>query len=191
MKRLSDLEMAILGIVRKRSPCTAYAVAREFSASPSSHWRGSVGAVYPAVARLRRLGLLRQERAARLGRACGLLALSPRGLAALRRWLTPPLPAAAAALTFDPLRTRAYFLAVLAPAEQSAFLEAAERELRAQAPLLKAEVARYRRSGDWFSEHAQRGALHVLKGRLAWIREFRRAFKRRLAVADPGKERAS
>ena len=45
MKRLSDLEMAILGIVRKRSPCTAYAVAREFSAIVAGGIAPFVGAL--------------------------------------------------------------------------------------------------------------------------------------------------
>jgi len=175
MKRLSDLEMAILGIVWKRAPCTSYVVAKEFFTSPSSHWRGSVGAVYPAIARLQRLGLLKQHQATRRGRPCSLSELTPKGLAKLRKWLLPPLPSSAAAITYDPIRTRAYFLAALTKEQQQEFLGEAERQMIAQVPVLEAEVARYQDSGDWLSEQAQRGALHVMAGRLAWIREFRAA----------------
>jgi DNA-binding PadR family transcriptional regulator len=179
VKQLSDLEFTILGIISKRAPCTSYAVAKEFFTSPSSHWRGSAGAVYPAVARLKALGLLRQERATRLGRPATLFSLTDKGRTTLRKWLTPPLPESAASITFDPIRTRSFFLAALSPAEQRAFLEEAERQLLSQVPRLEAECDRYRKSGDWFSEQSQRGTLHVTNARVAWIREFLDALSRR------------
>lgn len=188
VKRLSELELAILGIVLKRAPCTAYLVAREFSGSPSSHWRGSAGAVYPAVSRLRRLGLLRQQRAKRLGRPCQLFSLTEKGHQSIRDWLTPPLPLAAAAHTHDPVRTRSFFLKALPPAQQRAFLVDALSQLQAQLPALEAEVERYRQCGDWFSEHAQRGCLYVLKARLAWLREFLNAWDRRHSANTKTKE---
>jgi hypothetical protein len=107
-----------------------------------------------------------------------LLRIAAKGLSALRRWLAPPLPSAAAAMTYDPVRTRAFFLAALSQKQQRAFFEEARRQLLAQMPVLQAECERYRRSGDWFSEQAQRGALFVLEGRLAWIQEFRQAWER-------------
>jgi DNA-binding PadR family transcriptional regulator len=189
MKRLSDLEMAILGIVWKRAPCTTYAVAREFATSPSSHWRGSAGAVYPAIDRLCRLRLVKQRKGVSLGRPCSLLALTAKGLAQLQKWLTPPLDGAAATITHDPVRTRTFFLAALAPEQQRAFLEDAESQLVAQLPVLEEEVARYRRSGDWFSEQAQKGALHTMIARLAWLREFRAALDQRLNESVSKKER--
>ncbi len=189
MKRLTDLEMAILGVVWKRSPCTAYLVAREFSTSPSSHWRGSAGAVYPAIERLRRLGLLKQRKGVSLGRPCSLLALTAKGLSQLQQWLTPPMDEAAATITHDPVRTRAFFLAALPPEQQRAFLEDAEAQLLAQVPRLEEEVARYQKSGDWFSEQAQKGALHTMIGRLAWLREFRAALDQRQNKSVPNKEK--
>lgn len=181
--------MAILGIIWKRAPCTAYAVAREFFTSPSSHWRGSAGAVYPAIDRMRRLGLIKQRKDVRLGRPCSLLALTPKGLAQLQQWLTPPLDEAAATITHDPVRTRSFFLAALPPEQQRAFLEDAERQLNAQLPALENEIARYQESGDWFSEQAQRGTLHVMRGRLTWLREFLAAFDRRQAESTSAKEK--
>jgi DNA-binding PadR family transcriptional regulator len=173
MRRLSDLEMAILGIVSKRGPCTSYTVTREFAASPSSHWRGSAGAVYPAMQRLQRLRLLKSKRGVRLGRPCIHYELSTKGIATLTKWLLPPLPESAAAITYDPIRTRVFFLAVLSPERQHAFLDEAERQSLAQLPILQAECDRYRISGDWFSEQAQQGALVLMEARLAWIRDLR------------------
>jgi DNA-binding PadR family transcriptional regulator len=191
MKRMSDLEMAILGVIWKRAPCTAYAVAREFFNSPSSHWRGSAGAVYPAIDRMRRLGLIKQQKDVRLGRPCSLLSLTPKGLIQLQQWLTPPLDEAAATITHDPVRTRSFFLAALPPEQQRAFLEDAEQQLHSQLPALENEIAKYQASGDWFSEQAQRGTLHVMKGRLAWLREFRAALERKLAESTSSKEKKS
>ena len=191
MKRFSDLEMAILGIVYKRAPCTSYAVAREFFASPSSHWRGSAGAVYPAVARLQRLALLKGRRATHLGRPCALFTLTAKGLRTLRTWLLPPLPEAAAAISFDPIRTRAFFLAALTATDQAAFLTDAERQLKAQVPLVEAECQRYRQLGDWFSEQAQHGALYVMKARIAWVRKLRSRLANRQTSEYGPKEKSA
>jgi DNA-binding PadR family transcriptional regulator len=179
MKRLSDLETTILGIVYKKAPCTSYAVAQEFFTSTSSYWRGSAGTVYPAVKRLTGLGLLKRSWAVRLGRACSLYELTPKGRAVLRRWLSPPLPDAAASITLDPIRTRAFFLAALSAGEQRAFVDEAEQRLLAQIPRLEAQLHHYRQIGDWFSEQAQHGTLYTMQARLAWIRALRRALERR------------
>ena len=184
MKKLSDLEHTILGIVCKRAPCTPYLVAREFLTSPSSHWRGSAGSVYPAVSRLHRLGLLKKTIGKSLGRRCSLFTLSPKGLKQLQRWLTPPLPDSAASITFDPLRTRSFFLRVLTPKQQLAFFDEAEKQLQAQLPKLQADCQKYRESGDWHSEQAQLGTLLATEARLTWVRQYRHALQSRTTKSE-------
>lgn len=183
MKKLSDLEMAILGIVWKKAPCTSYSVAKEFSSSPSSHWRGSAGAVYPAVMRLHRLGLLKRQQTRQMGRPCTLYTISLQGKSRLRQWLRPPLPDAAASITFDPLRTRAFFLGVLSPEEQQEYAQEAEKRLLEELPRLVAECRRYREAGDWFSEQAQHGALLVAQARLTWVKQLQAKLTIRHKVA--------
>lgn len=173
---LTDLELTVLGIVRKRAPCTAYAVMREFSSSPSSYYRGSAGAIYPLVRRLEKSGHLEAREGRQGRRPRRTYALAATGLEALRNWLLPPLPDAAAAITFDPIRTRSYFLAVLDPAEQLAFVVDAEKRLEAQLALNEAEVARYRRAGDEFSALAMSGAVRVVQARIAWLADLREHF---------------
>lgn len=175
MRRFTDLEHSILGIIFKKSPCTSYMVAREFSGSSSSYWRGSAGTVYPAIDRLKKFGMLTGKDSVSLGRPCSLYSLTAKGLTALCQWLTPPLPPAAASITFDPIRTRAFFLAALSDRERRAFLDDAERQLKLEIPALVADCRRYRQAGDRFSELAQRGTLHVMKARLRWIQELRKA----------------
>lgn len=169
---LTDLEFTVLGIVWKRAPCTAYAIMREFFSSPSSFYRGSAGAIYPLARRLEKKGLLKASTGKRGRRRHVAYALSRTGLAALRKWLAPPLPEGAAAITFDPLRTRTYFLAALAPEQRRAFAAHARDELVKQLDIVGAEVDRYRKSGDDLSALAMEGAVHVIRARIAWMTEL-------------------
>lgn len=172
MSKLSDLELAILGVVWKRRPCTAYIVAREFVTSPSSHWSGSAGAIYPAMERLRRGGYLSAEAAATGRRKRLDYSLTRKGLTALQKWLTPPLPTNDARLTVDPLRTRSYFLASLPEERRRAFAVDALRQLREQIKVVDADVERYEKAGDPFSALASRGAALAMRARVAWIEEL-------------------
>lgn len=171
---LTDLEFTVLGIVWKKAPCTAYSIMREFSGSPSSYYRGSAGTIYPLVHRLEKRRHLVSSAGARGHRPHVTYELSRQGLAALRRWLTPPLPDAAASITFDPLRTRAFFLKALSPGQRLAFVVHAQKQLHAQLSVVEAECTRYRDEGDPFSALAMDGALYVIRARIAWMVELRR-----------------
>lgn len=168
---LTDLELTALGIVWKKEGCTAYAVMREFSSSPSSHYRGSAGAIYPLVQRLEKRSLLSASAGKRGRRPHVTYSITRTGLAALRQWLTPPLPEGSAAITFDPLRTRTYFLAALAPEQRRDFATHAKTELEKQLTIVKAEVERYRRAGDALSVLAMKGAVHAIRARITWMTE--------------------
>lgn len=144
---------------------------REFSGSPSSYYRGSAGTIYPLVRRLQKRGLLKASAGMRGRRHHVTYALSRTGLTALRKWLAPPLPEGAAAITFDPLRTRTYFLAALAPDQRRAFAAHAKEELEKQLAIVEAEVERYRQADDDLSALAMEGAVHVIRARIAWMTE--------------------
>jgi DNA-binding PadR family transcriptional regulator len=169
---LTDLELTVLGIVWKRAPCTAYAIMREFAGSPSSYYRGSAGTIYPLVHRLKRRGYLSSSTGARGRRRHVSYKLSRKGLSALRAWLAPPLPDAAAAITYDPLRARAFFLAALTPRQRLAFVRDAQKQLRAQLRVVEADCQRYRDGGDQYSALAMGGALHIIRARIAWMAEW-------------------
>lgn len=178
MAEATVLEQVVLGIVWKRGPCTSYAVCKEFLDSPSSHWSGSAGAVYPLLRRLDQRGLVRATAGRRGHRPSTTYVLTAKGRAALRRWLSPPIDPAAAETTYDPIRTRAYFLGVLTAAKRRAFAEEIEALLEHQVGVVEAECERYRRAGDEFSRLAMRGAVHEVRARLTWIRELKAALKK-------------
>ncbi|MHC4989972.1 MAG: PadR family transcriptional regulator [Planctomycetota bacterium] len=166
-----DLEMVVLGIVLKRGPCTPYAVRKELETSPSRHFSSSPGSVYPIIRRLETQGWLRSEAGLRGKQRRRLYAITDRGRRALRQWLTPPLSDSAVGMTFDPLRTRLYFLAALPRRQRATFLGHAAERLDEEVARARADVRRYEASGDDFSRLAAEGGLDELRTRLRWIRK--------------------
>ena len=169
MRELSELEGAVLGVVRLRGPVTPYAVRAEFARSRSSHWSGSAGAIYPLLRRLERLGLLRSRAEAASRRAARLFAVTPAGERALRGWIGPPVEAWMASVAFDPIRTRILFFAVVEPQARRAFLRSGLQRLAEEL----AEARRLRRvllgRGDSWGVVALDGAMEVLKARRRWL----------------------
>jgi len=168
---LTELEGCVLGVVWDQGPCTAYSIRRVFASSPSPHWTGSAGAIYPLVRRLRTRGLLESgdhPAGPDRGQTCRL---TPRGRRALRSWLAPPFPDWAVGVPVDPLRTRLRFLAALSPAGRARFLGEAERKLREHIAEVRRDYRRRLAESDRFDWLMARGALRMLRARLDWLRE--------------------
>src|SRR6185503_14228331 len=101
-RELTELEGAILTEIAHRGADTAYKVRRAFQLSVNVHWRGSAGAVSPAIRRMKAAGLV--AAAPHPTRAGQVLALTVAGKAALERWATSIEPATS--LGLDPFRLR-------------------------------------------------------------------------------------
>jgi len=179
MARLSDLEFCVLGIVWKKAPCTAYAVRKEFIESPSTHWSGSAGSIYPLVRRLEEKGLLRSVAGTRGRRPHRAYAITTAGRKELRQWISPPLPPRVAATTYSPLRTRMYFLAALRPQKQIEFLDNALDALRGEVDTMRSVCDRYRDDGDLFSRLASLSGLYALRSQIKWIDAVRKTLVER------------
>ena len=90
-KPLTTLEYALLGLVGM-APMSGYDVHKVFDTTPMGHFSSSPGAIYPALRRLERRGLLE----ARLDRTTEtrprrVYSLSEAGDAALMAWLREPV----------------------------------------------------------------------------------------------------
>jgi len=170
----SDLELVVLGVVWKMGPCTPYAIRREFLTSPTPHFSGSAGAIYPLVRRLERDGLLSSEAAQHGRRRSRLYRTTSKGTAVLKRWLRPPVPLKDIVGTYDPIRVRIYFLKASPPAQRRALLDESLAEMKRRIPLLEADERRYVESGDEFSRLASHGIQKSLDARIAWLEEVRR-----------------
>jgi DNA-binding PadR family transcriptional regulator len=134
-RTLTELEGAALGTVIRDGPCTSYAVKELFRASPSEFWSGSAGAIYPLMKRLEQRGLVASERGSTGRRGHRTYRATPKGRRAFARWMTDA--ERAAAMGFDPLRTRLVFvdrLSARARAEFCAAVGAALDEVPAPSP---------------------------------------------------------
>jgi DNA-binding PadR family transcriptional regulator len=126
-RALTEFEGALLTEVHRRAPCTAYQVRRAFETSRSFEWSGSAGAVYPAIRRLTRRGMLVAEAAGDDGRGTRKLTLSEDGVAAVRAWVCDVERAVGPG--FDPFRTRSSEWETLPPAKRRAHIQELMRAL--------------------------------------------------------------
>jgi DNA-binding PadR family transcriptional regulator len=166
----------------KHGPCTAYAIRKEMLESPSSHWSGSAGAIYPLLERLEKRRLVASRRSARGDRQHWLYELTTKGLDAFLAWLTPPLNPDIISIAPDPLRTRMYFFGVLPPARRATFLAQAREKLRNHI-----EQINESRADDEFDRYAIRGAIRLTRARIAWLEDVEHS----LTKPAPPKKSAS
>lgn len=166
---LTEMEGTVLGVVWSRQPCTPYQVRREFLDSPSAHWSGSAGAIYPVMARLEAARLVASAAHATGSRQSRRYRVTQAGRAALRRWVGPPIPEEVLTVPPDPLRTRVAFMTILPAGDRAAFLEEIETRLATLLDLAKKSHAEAR-AGDPYFELMARGAVAMQKTRLVWMR---------------------
>jgi DNA-binding PadR family transcriptional regulator len=179
----TELEGAVLGVLREQGPCTAYAVRRVFLDSPSPYWSGSAGAIYPLMKRLQRLGRIASRGGATGRRTSRLYRLTASGAAAFRAWLLPPWPAAVTGVPADPLRTRVSFFGALSAAARSRFLREAMDRIEPHLRDQEKDLARHRRAGNPFETAVARGAIASLHTRRRWLQRTARD------LARPGRRR--
>jgi DNA-binding PadR family transcriptional regulator len=159
---LTELEGAILGVLRRGPGMTPYAVRKVFLASRSEEWSGSAGAVYPAIARLAAAGLI----AARAGadrRGTKAYALSAAGRRAHDAWLCDA--GRAAGIGIDPFRTRASLWQFLPARRRNALFRALTRTIRVQRSAIAAAAG----TQDEADAAVDRLVLTLLDARLAWL----------------------
>ena len=156
---LTELEGVALGVIARAPGCTAYFVRREFQRSPSAEWSGSAGAIYPAIERLTRAGLIR---ARPLQRGVGL-DLTAAGRRAFMAWLTDAARAAGPGI--DPFRVRSGHLLSLPARARAAAIKALRAAIGAQIALTRDFL-----DGSEAPEREALGlVLELQLARLAWL----------------------
>lgn len=167
-RRHSELECFTLGLVWQLGPCSPYEIRRHMQTSPSTQWSASAGAIYPMMARLQKQGLLSAKAASKGARRRREYALTPKGLAALRAWIGPPLSPEAITVAHDPLRSRARFLEALTPTQRLAWIRAARETLDEVERRVRAWEVQHAVIGQSAAVLTASGALDV-SSRRAWI----------------------
>jgi DNA-binding PadR family transcriptional regulator len=168
-----ELECFVLGLIWQHGPCSPYQVRRILLDSPSAHWSGSAGAIYPLIRRLEKQGAVTGKAARDGKRRRREYAITAKGRTMLRRWLGPPLSEAAVTVTSDPLRTRARFLGLLSAAEREVWLAEAHAALERVLAAVERWDERYGGLGDphlgALTAHAERETA----ARKAWLADLR------------------
>jgi DNA-binding PadR family transcriptional regulator len=163
-RQLTELEGAVLTEIALRGNDTAYKVRRAFQLSPNVQWRGSAGAVSPAIRRLKGIGLI--SAAPHPSRAGQLLSLTPAGKKALERWATSI--DATTSLGIDPFRLRSGVWDFLSPAKQRILFAKLY-----QASLADLASLRAREEPDLVDRRQTQLAIALVQARLAWLGDRR------------------
>ncbi len=166
---LSSLGCALLGLL-SLEPQSGYGLRRIFSDTPMGAFSDSPGSIYPALRRLEGAGLIRGKAAAS-GRRRKVFTITPRGLAALRAWLTQPVTPDVACREPDVQMLRLAFMGHHGLREDAVRLAQAMAEGFSQQ---EKEIASYSRGPgrglDVYGRLALRHGLDVCGARRRWAR---------------------
>lgn len=110
-RELKDLEAYILGVIGEQQPCSPYFVHKTFLASPSLFFSGSAGAIYPAINRLEKRGILKSARSGTRGKPSKSLTITAKGEKEYLAWFFDSQKAGDPG--FDPLRGRVSMIGAL------------------------------------------------------------------------------
>ncbi|MGH9373600.1 MAG: PadR family transcriptional regulator [Vicinamibacterales bacterium] len=174
----TPLDHAILGLLHKE-PRSGYALRKVFAETPLSHYSDSPGAIYPALARLRRMGLVTATVQNRQSlRPRQEFRLSSAGLKALHEWVSAPVTREELTGAGEAIMLRFVFAEqALGAAAAVAFLRSYERALAAYVPELEAYCAAAAGSMPLGARLALQGGVASHRGRLKWVREAIREFR--------------
>src|SRR5918995_965512 len=126
----TSLNFAILGLLHQQ-PLSGYDVRKVFATTPMSHFSDSPGSIYPALARLRRQGLVTATVQKKNSlRPRQMYRLSATGLRVLTDWVARPVSRDELVSTSGEVMLRFVFTEqVLGPAAAVDFLRSFERVL--------------------------------------------------------------
>lgn len=129
LRKLTNLEAAILAEIEHQGKQTAFKVRQAFAASFSLEWKGSAGAVYPAVHRLELAGLIVASEPVD-ARKTRRLSLSKLGRRSLEVWVLDST--AASSIGVDPFRLRAGIWSQMPKDAQHQLLVKLERQIESE-----------------------------------------------------------
>jgi DNA-binding PadR family transcriptional regulator len=181
------LDHALMGLLHQE-PRSGYTLRKLFATTPMAHFSDSPGSIYPALARLRRNGLvtatIQKKQSLRPRR---VFRLSSAGLSALTTWVSAPVTRDEVISSDGAVMLRFVFAEqVLGPSGALRFLESFERVLETYVPELETYYEHAKSSMPLGARLALRMGVESHRTELQWvrdaIREFRRGVARREAV---------
>lgn len=161
-RKLSTIEMTVLGLAWLRGPCTTYAIMKELSTSGSSYYKSRAGTAYSVAKRLTEFGLLAPS-----GEH---IRATDDGIKLIREWMAPPIPNIDVAHSADLIRLRFFFLNVLDEADRIAFIDTSIKQLQALMPCYEELVEKNEEIGEYFGVLATVGVILETRARIEWLR---------------------
>jgi DNA-binding PadR family transcriptional regulator len=174
----TPLGYALLGLVHQQ-PRSGYDLRRIFEATPMGHFSSSPGAIYPALDRLARAGLI-------AGKVDDTQPLRPRrvyeitakGLEMLGAWVMKPVTHEDVVRREGELALRFAFLeGIGGPADSRRFLESLATEIDVEVGNLEQHLAGMKASASLHGRLALESGIELYKARARWARRALRHFE--------------
>jgi DNA-binding PadR family transcriptional regulator len=167
----TPLGYALLGLVY-REPASGYDLCRLFETTPMAHYSSSPGAIYPALRRLEKQGLIagETEKADSL-RPRRVYRSTAAGEAALREWASAPVTRDDVVRALDLLMLRFALMGALVDrAASRRFLEELSGELRAYLVELEGHLEKVAAAGDPHGRLALESGIEQHRVLARWAR---------------------
>jgi DNA-binding PadR family transcriptional regulator len=185
------LGYALLGLLAQK-PSSGYDLRKIFTLTPMQTFSDSPGAIYPALKRLEKSGLIRGK----LEHASGLrrrqvFHLTAAGGAALRSWLRKPPTHGEVIHSVDEVILRFGFIdVILEPEDSQRFLLALERELTSYIPALREYLVAHEAELPLSAKLALENGIRAYESHLKWTQDalaaYRKQSKRFTSAGDRG-----
>jgi len=173
----STLAFALLGLIWQQ-PQSGYDLRKFFATTPMISFSDSPGAIYPALARLARRGLIRGVADTRDARGRTLFHLTPRGRAAFQKWQNQPVTREDVVRHMGTLMLRFAFMDQSAsPADALSFLEELQRELASYIPTLRAYLKRFAPGIPLSGRLALESGIRGYETHLRWTKSAAAAYR--------------
>jgi len=176
----SLLGYALLGLLHQQ-PLSGYDVKKIFTSSPMGGFSDSPGAIYPALSRLERRGLVRSEIEESTGlRRRRVFHITSAGLASLKAWQRKPIADEEVVRHLGELLLRFSFMDETLGARRSlAFLQEFAGKLSSYVPSLREYLKVHGRSMPLSGRLALESGVLEYEARLSWAKSSIAHYQRR------------
>ena len=171
-RKLSTIEMTVLGFAWLRGPCSIYAIMKEISSSESSYYKSRAGTAYSVANRMIGFELLESVQNPEKDDD-KWIQITALGVAALQDWVTPPIPLPDIFHSADLLRLRFFFLGVIEKEKRLDFIDDSIKGLQVFLNRCEQLIPKNEAIGDYFGVLATVSTILETRARIEWLNMVR------------------
>ncbi|HLO97692.1 MAG TPA: PadR family transcriptional regulator [Fimbriimonas sp.] len=162
MRKLSTIELTVLGLTWLRGPCTTYSIMKQLSLSASSFHNSRAGTAYSVTKRLTKGGFLEVD-------SDDLVHITPAGIESLQKWFASPIPMQDITHSADLLRLRFFFLGIVDTETRLRFIDESIQGLKVFLTKCEELLPKNEALGDYFGVLATLSSIFETKARIEWL----------------------